>query len=470
MTAFSDARSPHSLLDKIWRVVGAPTTGVALLLAVIAILILSALVPQLPLDLQPGSLEAQRWLTLTAASYGAVGSLLHAVGLFVIRQAIWWHLALALLALHLLVRLGDAIWLAIELHRPANLTFPPALHGGSASSVGHWTQVSPLPEVADQVVANLRDRFSRVLRDESGPDLLLYVDRHRVGALGWALTFFSLLLILLAVFLDRTAAWRHPDVILLPRQTVAVPEVKDIHLRLETVSGGTSPEARLLILEENGKETERFLRTNAATHYRGLGFYLQRVGPLLQVSGADPDGSPLLLAPLTGVTPGRTSITLRFDRPQAERGFAVPARDAVFRIVPFDSLPEQRLVGPAFLVQVFRGDSAEPIFSEFIAQDSDLTIDRAQYHFTIGHYAVLTVIWEPGFPLLLGSSLLLLVSLVLALMRPPTQIWMRLTRAGRATHATAVVSIWSKQQEAQRELEKLQAQVQAEVKSGAGLR
>ncbi len=87
------------VLDRAWRIAGAPWATLALLALTGVLLAVALIFPQQPLGLD--RVAAESWLAETAARYGSLGVVLRTVGVFAALDGLILRVAVALLAFNL---------------------------------------------------------------------------------------------------------------------------------------------------------------------------------------------------------------------------------------------------------------------------------------------------------------------------------------------------------------------------------
>lgn len=419
-----ESRPHRDVLDRLWHLASGPTAWLVLLAGLALSLLGGSLWPQLPPAEAADPTLASRWLNTTAARYGAWGTALRTVGLFDIAHTLWFRLLLALLAFHLLLRAAEAahtVVVALSDRRPL---FP-------STALPHEVTASlppPLAEAAQTVRARLAASGLCVIRDEeTATGVRLYADRGRPGLFAPLLANIGALLLLLGLFVNDAWGWQRANLLLAPGQETALGHDSGLSLRLETAAGD---DGQLLFRHERGESVARPLAFARPARYGGISVYQTGEGPALVVRGQDEAGHPLALQPLSSAETEADMVSLVFDQPQAERHLTAPGANLALRIVAQPlRVPADR---PSWLVEAYRGGSAQPILETVIGAESTLTVGDVRFHLTPARYRLLQVVHAPGLALLLAGGLLLLLSTVLPLIWPAEQVWAELVPERRA--------------------------------------
>ena len=422
---------PHpDILDRLWRIASGQTAQLVLLALLTLSLLLGSLLPQLSSAEVTDPALASRWLSSTAARYGAAGMVLRTLGLLDIAHALWFRLLLALLAFHLLLRAAEAArmaWTVLSDRRPAPPAPPDLPHATSASLL------PPLPQAAVAVRTQLAASGLRVLggeEEETATGACLYADRARLGVLAPVLANVGALLLLWGLFINSGWGWQTSELLLAPGQESALQHDTGLSLRLE--KSASTGSGQLLFLHDQGETVARPLALARPARYRGIGVYQTGDGPALLVRGEDETGQPLSLQPLTGEATVADTVSLIFDQPQAERHFTVPERNLALRVVVQPPSSADQTGQPSFLLEAYQGGNSDPLLTTSLSRNSVLEVGGARFELTPERYRVLRATRAPGLAWLLAGGLFILLAAALPLIWPALQVWAELIPERRA--------------------------------------
>jgi hypothetical protein len=381
-----------SILDTLWYVGSAAETLMVLLALLAVTLGLAVLFPQRPPGLQGAA--AERWLASTAGDYAEIGQLLSRIGIFTIDESPWLGILGGILAFNVALRLAIQATalgqLARDRRNPA--TFP-ATGGDDAAIAGGKTR----------------------------PTILA-----TAGAL---LAYAGALIILAGVFLNSIAGWQATEIALAPGSSSALGRTDAPWLSLEELTGSEAdPVARIALAnrEDEKLASAGQIAIGQPIRRANLWIALRSAGPALQATAKDGRGRPLLLQSLEpdstgGLSQGKVSqeVHLLFQPTQAEQEFALPSANLSFRVVSYPSLPEQGIDVPVFLVEVYKGDEAAPVLSDFVVDNAILVLNGSRLELQRDRYAIVDAAYLPGLiPSLLGG-LAVLGGVILALWSTP---------------------------------------------------
>ena len=428
-------------LTRLWRLAGARRTFLVLVVPLILGLAAAAFLPQLPRPSAAADAAAhQRSLQQLAAAYGALGSVWLTLSFFAIGQAAWLRLVLAALAVHNLVRLADQCLLWIHLRRPTlDSPLPPS--GLAVSEVRVPTTAAA---AADLILTELRSRFRQVISGAAPPvdggedqRIAIHATRGAWGALGNILSYLGPVLVILALFISEQAGWREDHIQLAPGQTWQ----SRFHPGFSLTAGdiGSAPKITVTLDAQTAVVSAG---SQAAAAPGGVRLIPAGSGPALQVSVNDSNGRTLTLRPLTG---GSQSVqqSVLFDRPQIEQSLALPLRSQVLRLVYYPNLPEQGYTGPVFLAQAFALGEDAPIFSAFLEDNGQTTVNdpatQDAFHLKAVRFVQLDAVFDPGLPFALAGGLLTLCGLLMSQAKSPTRAWAWLV--GRADETIVTLAL-----------------------------
>jgi cytochrome c biogenesis protein ResB len=271
------------VFKRSWHWLARPGVPAALIVALLAVLLLGALLPQLP-ELAPGAPRLDEWQALARARYGPLAPLLEALGAYRLYHTplLWIPLALLGLAtLACLVQRLRAAWRAAFV-RPVRL--PEA----AIDSVPHAFSTAFQPADDPARLEALSDLARRALRRsgygvraESDADLVwLRGDRNGLAPLGTLTEHLAVLIILAGVVLSLALGWRE-ILVIEPGSAVEIGHATGIAVRNDgfeiTRYADGSPAAYTahVILEGEARSERREVSVNRPAAAGGVHLYLQ---------------------------------------------------------------------------------------------------------------------------------------------------------------------------------------------------
>jgi len=193
----AELRKPSALHRRLWAFLTSRQVAVVLLLAALAILLLSLGLPQVPRDLPAAGLAA--WWTAARERYGDTLDLYQRLGLTNLFGSPAFVAILAALLLNTLLctvdRLGR-LWR--EARRQPTLRLP-----DEAYADADWQAEGVTPAQARRALR----RFGARLHELAGRPHYFYSERWRLAPLGTVLTHLALFLLALAALLHSQLAW-----------------------------------------------------------------------------------------------------------------------------------------------------------------------------------------------------------------------------------------------------------------------
>ncbi|HQY92748.1 MAG: hypothetical protein WAU00_19180 [Caldilinea sp.] len=393
----TDAQPAWNWFDALWTALLDPRPLVVIAALLLASILLSVRVPQMPGQLRGEPLAADRWLTTMTETLGAGGPLLRASGMFDVLHSPLFHLLLWAAIFLLLVHTAHATWIALHFRRLPAVLDNTTLHGGDPLpmtmpfGVMRWRaalSASPVAlsaAVATQVSAwatHLEQRTLRVLPsapqsegmdpavDAHAPILeerLLGVRGLLETALRPLLPAGMILALLLVWWYSMIGHQFTPDP-LLPgaRASDAVLGVTFEYALTYPQPGVIGP-----VLKANKGETQRVLPLmRGDVTLDGVVVSLQPGAPSLLVRTLD--DAPLLAQP--GQSATAAVLGLGFPNPSSEQTLILPQHGVGMRIIRQDNATTSA-ADDSFVVEVFQGDSEQPI-QRFTIRDSQ--VERIQ--------------------------------------------------------------------------------------------
>ncbi len=415
-------RSPNRRLDRalslLWNALAAPQVTAALFVLLALVLGLAAILPQVAAGLD--SAETDRQLTALAARFPTSGSPLRALGAFELLSSIWMRALLSGLALNLALRAAAQAGFLYRLYRQEGTPLPPR-----RVVFRRATLPGPLKAISDRMLGVLSPLYDKVQMEGNDLTCELFGQHRRRAAWGPFLAYVGLLVLLMGLAINDGLSWQEREIALGPGDTVTLEHSAVPQLRLEGIAGEDANASSVVVVTLAGRS--RLLRPGVAqaASWGNLWVSLQATGQALTVTGEDSSGRAVVLQSLAADGRVGSALRLLFEQTQSEQGFAIPIRNFTFRAVSYAALPEQGIQQPVFLVEAFRGEEANPVATELITEEGQLTIEDVRLTLRRDRYAVLEAAYLPGLiPLALGG-LLLLVGTALSASGGMTRIWAR---------------------------------------------
>jgi cytochrome c biogenesis protein ResB len=276
------------ILKRPWRWLASPGVLAVLIVALLAVMLLGTLLPQLP-EVAPGTAQLAEWQALAQARYGALTPFLEAAGAYRLYRTplLWVPLALlAVATLSCVVQRWQGYWRA-AFGQPVRL---PETTLGAAShaciiepSSGHDPE--RLDALSDMVRRALDRRDYRVRAEGASDAVWLRGDRNRLSRLGTLAEHLAVLLVLAGVGVSLVFGWRETFMIE-PGRTAEVGHATGIALRndgfeIERYADGSPAAYRAQVTVESGEEIQRRkIGVNQPAVQRGARLYLQGYRPM----------------------------------------------------------------------------------------------------------------------------------------------------------------------------------------------
>ncbi len=391
-------------LTLAWHFASSRRVLAGILSALAALVLLSALIPQMPGEIAADQAAAVRWLATRAQQANVVDRITEALGLFNIYGSLVWWVLCSVLFVSLAVRLADGLSLSWRLWSTGS-------HDEAPESTVTETIDTPLPELAQTLQDELTTNSDMVQVSERDGSLILTAQSGRVGIWAGPALLFGGVLWLAGLWISSQTAWHESALFLSPGRSARPVHRPNITIQLVSVQP--------LQIELNRPEGR--VRLNISPlwpgHWGGISFHATGRVPAVTVEAVTNAGQRLPLQPLTESSL-EPQLTLDFPRAQMESGFAVPERGVVFRLVSFEHLPEHPTSGPAFLVQAFQAGQSEPGYSQFITADTIVEIEDTRYVLRLTQSIVLTAAHDPGFLWVLVGAALVWVGYLVRLLKP----------------------------------------------------
>jgi len=277
-----------NVFKRLWCWLARPGVLAALIVALLPVLLLGTLLPQLP-EVAPGAAQIAEWQALARTRYGLLSPLLEVVGVYrLYRTPLLW-LPLALLAVATLacvLQRGQGYWRA-AFSRPARL--PDAILDAASHTCILAPSSGDAPDRLDALSGIARRALHRheyCVREEITPDLVwLRGDRNRLAPLGALAEHLAVLIILVGVGLSLLLGWRE-TLVIEPGGTAEVGHGTDITLRGDGFEitryedGSPAAYTAQVILAGGPTAEHREIGVNQPAVVAGARLYLQGYRPI----------------------------------------------------------------------------------------------------------------------------------------------------------------------------------------------
>jgi cytochrome c biogenesis protein len=384
----------------LWKFLGSRRLAVILLAALLLLLVLASLFPQMP---EPGAREG--WLEAVNLRYGAASAWLSSLGMFEAYRSFWFLTLLAALLLNTLIctvqRLPH-LWRSLT--EPVLVQRPAAFYQGLAWRA-EWTLDSLEQElVAVQAVLMRHHLSPRIERDERAACASLYAEQGRWSQAATVVSHIAAVSLTLAIACRPALVWQESDVDLLPGEVHRIGHGSGLEVR----AGQLALEPKLTVplgILMGGPVFTETVGINRPLTFRGVRFHLQAYGPALQVTA--PEGS----------------FGAAFSDSQAQQ-LTLPDAGLTLRVA---HRPEEGVL----FVEVLSAGGAL-LGSGSVTPGQEIEIGGIPITFSLGTYTVWQVGRDPTFGLAVVSAGVLLAATVISLWIPHRRLWIRLDAEGKA--------------------------------------
>jgi hypothetical protein len=374
--------------DGLWRGLRRSWLVVACAIALLLLLLAAVLLPQVPGQVSGDATATARWLTGVSAEYGALGSLLRALGFFNVLHSLLLQVLLAVLTVILFIYLGDLIATVLRYRRLPILLRQPGSEPGQALDLPPGGRIlhrrrlaaSQLPDgVVEELRLQLVQRFDRVesaavaiqaleteeenspIADAPAPEQRLLATRNLRWAPVRLALFVGLLLALLAVWLIVNAGWELSTPVLAPGV-----EYRSSHhavtLHYSPTQGVAGTESQVpqvpqvpQVIVQVGPATVALPAATGTGRVAGVDVRVRQALPGLYVTTTD--GEPALAR--AGQTETGAGLGLTFPSPGSEEAIILPDEAIGLRIVRLGEEVAES-AGAGFLLEVYQGESSQP--------------------------------------------------------------------------------------------------------------
>jgi cytochrome c biogenesis protein len=265
-----------AFLQRAWRALSRLRLGVILLALLLTTIVVGTLFPQMP-----HQADTAAWWNAVRDRYGILYGPLRALGLFDLFATLWFKGLLGLLLLSTLACFLHRVWPLIRVvFRPR--TRLPVERFERAALRAHLTFPSPQAAESALQIALKRRRY-RVQVEQSGDQINLRADRHRLPRLGTLLTHIGLVILLLGAAWGSLRGWRVPKLTVKAEEQTAVGRDSGMGLRcsrfeIDRYDNGTPRDyrAEILLVGEDGETLNQgTVEVNHPLNHADVNYYLQ---------------------------------------------------------------------------------------------------------------------------------------------------------------------------------------------------
>ncbi len=416
----------RDILDNLWFFFRSPRLAFWLMVVVAALCVLGTLFPQASSQAAPDSIAYAQWWAGVQERFGSWAGPLAALGLFDVYDALWFRLPLAVLLFNLLICTADRLSATWQSVTQAQVRQKESFFAEGEGRVTFTTQL-PVEQMLNRLREALRVALYRVRTEEESSVAYLCADRFRWAELGPVVIHLGLVIVAVGAVVSRGYAWREKGVTVAPGQTYQVGHGSDLSLRLDAVQVDRDPDgAPRQVLSHvtllPGEQPD-VIGVNWPVFHRGVAFYQSGYGPAVRVRAFGEGGRSLELQTSTDETAAEPEAILLFPGEGSERYVAVSARGIVVRLTFYESLPEQDVWEPVFVVQGYRGNAVQPFFTTLLQKSGPVNVGGVRIELTLDHYAVWQVVRDPGVPIAIVGLALVVAGVVAVVFFPHTRLW-----------------------------------------------
>lgn len=427
--------SGRDILTSLWRFFCSPRLTVGLLITMVLVVAIGAIVPQTPVGLAVGSSEYGRWFASMTARYLRWADVFEDLGLFRISDSIWFKIPLGLLILNLAVCAVEQCEAALSWPDLRTEEFDTVFR--RASQARRLVIPGRLKPVVSNLTTLLQKHHYQVGVREAGERSHLVGQRFSGSRWGGFLVHVGLIITTLGLAMGRSLAWREEDISLSAGQAYQIQHAPSVSMRLDDFQADLYPDgsprsywAQVTLLEQETEVTTGVVAPNAPLVYRWMAIFQRSHGPLITVEALDGQGRSISVQALApGGTPQEQAI-LHLSNNKNEGYVAVPEQNLILRLVFHSQQSSGTAERPTLLVQAYRDGMSQLVFSQTLFDSASLQIEGSSYSVQWGHYPVLAVIRDLGFPLTMLGAIILLAAATMTLYLPPRCLWTAISEKG----------------------------------------
>jgi hypothetical protein len=411
----------------LWRWCSSRGALLVLLLLLAATLALSYIYPQVSAYVRSDPMTYEEWLSTVQVHYRRWTPILRALGLFHVRDTLWFRALLALLLLVLLVSLADCADRLLAEQRVGHAESFYERDGIELSSD------LPAGETAERIKGAWMG-LGVTVRDRNEPGITYLCAQQRVWAsTDTALTYLGALLLVVALAVNARWGWRQLGVQMYPNRPVYLGPQASHRIELIDASAGLGNAA----IEIDGRGP---LPISDGRGSGSMAYSYELAdggGPLVSVTAWGGNGDSLAVSEYALRPEEQSTLLLAFSaapEDQTARLFILPEEKVVVRLEWLN--PEETgTASPRFRQWVFeQGGQTLVGTSEIGASGRSATteIGGVTYQWVVSSHAVLDVAYQPGRWILGTSAVLALSGLAMQLV-PRRQAWAMVQKSEDST-------------------------------------
>lgn len=380
--------SPTPIRDpwqRIWRALSGDRWLAVLVLALAALLLAAAFLPQTP---QADPVAYSRWLSETQQRFGSLTPPFISLGLFSITHAIGFRLIAALVGLSCALRLIDQLDRWRALRRLPDRPIDPAF---------------------DRVAGLDRDAVRLTFRSDGE---VIVADRYQRRSIVAAIMLYvGALMVLLGLVLGLFTDTRTDNITVEPGTVTAVPGTP-YTLRLDALNDGR---AAVAVLSEGQPIGQGELADRQPLIAAGVSIYLRDVGPALIITATRHSGEPLGLQS-TVDSPPQPEKLLSFAPDRSESFVAAPDAKVVLQVT--------WLMADRYTAQVLQTATGKVLASREIVPGDTLGVDEVTFGFRPSAFVTVAVVQQPAHALIIPGWLLINLGVLGTLLWRSTRVWL----------------------------------------------
>jgi len=398
-----------------------------LLLLLAATLALSYIYPQVSAYVRSDPISYEEWLSTVQVHYRRWTPVLRALGLFHVRDTLWFRALLALLVLVLLVSLADC---TDRLLTEQRIGHTESFY--ERDSIGFSSGFSA-GETAERIKGAWME-LGVTVRDRNGPGITYLCAQQRVWAsTDTALTYLGALLLVVALAVNARWGWSQLGVQMYPNRPVYLgPQASH---RIELVEASTGLGNAAIEIDGRGPLPIGGGRGSGSMAYSYE--LTDGGGPLVSVTAWRSSGDSLAVSEYALRPERQSTLLLAFSaapEDQTARLFILPEEKVVVRLEWLN--PEETgTESPRFRQWVFEQGGQTLVGTSEIAASGSSTmteIGGVTYRWIVSSHAVLDVAYQPGRWILGAGAVLALSGLAMQFV-PRRQAWAMVQKNGEGT-------------------------------------
>ena len=393
-------------LGFLWRILYRPATGATLLILTAAAILLTAVVPQMPVGTPRSVPDFWLWVSGLPSPWRNWGGFLLTTHAFEISRSLWFRFILGLGSLCLLVRLFEEAHSWRE-NRPLASTELLEARKGEIRS-------ESLPGGVESALAAVERALKRVLFRR----IRLYRERtrYRFEAHGWyppelarVVLYAGVLLVCLGIMLAPALDWGQ-QVALAPADEFSLGS--GLSLRLDELHDGSNPAAQLGYLAAGREMRSGVVSPGTPLAYRGYRVHLLSLGPALRLRVRDSSGAPLEPVVYPGGHKTAGEVRLSFVIPNEEKYLFLPDHKLIIRCLMLPRGDDR------FEVEILNEGDISPIAKAWVSEASSLEAGGISVEAEPSRFAWLYVERTPSWWITLAGGILAGLAMVAVTVLP----------------------------------------------------